>query len=134
MRRISKFAQSVLRKDAKKREVKVAIIDDGIGLYNFEPGTRSKDIHGRSFESDPTGSPWYSSPGKHGTLMAKLVRLVWPGSTLYIARLRLTSSHPSGGSPQFQPTASSAAKVGVTSGSRFFTLSPVRMLTPPQTF
>ena len=134
MRRISQFVQRVLRKDAIKREVKVAIIDDGIGLYDFEPGSKTKDIHGRSFESDPTGNPWHSSPGNHGTLMARLVRLACPGSTLYIARLRLISSHPSKGSPQFQPTASSAAKVGVTFGFCCFRVLSARMLTLPQTF
>ena len=43
---------SVFPKDPTKREVKVAIIHDGICLYNFEPGSMAKDIHGRSFESD----------------------------------------------------------------------------------
>jgi hypothetical protein len=80
------------------RNVKVAVIDDGIDKLQGE----FKDCisEGVSFYNYPY---FFSSTG-HGTLMAKLVRQVCPKAHLYIARLDQ-------GTFTRQPTAESAIKV-----------------------
>ena len=113
MERFSSFVNNTLPKHLSKKAVKVAIIDDGIDLLNYEVGNKQADIQGCSFDPYPEGNPWYTPNGEHGTLMANLVRLMCPGSSLYIARLGSTLPHPSTGSSRLQPTATSAIEVGV---------------------
>jgi hypothetical protein len=96
------------------REVRVAIIDDG---YD---GTDQKLIGsvagGKSFYVQPQGKqqprvcPYFCSTAGHGTLMAKLIQRVCPLAKLYVARL----DQGQGFLGEVQPTAESAAKVGLT--------------------
>src|ERR1700733_2709648 len=87
-----------------RRDVKVAIIDDGIDKLQEGFGDSIDD--GVSFYTSPgtfDTRPYYFSSQGHGTLMAKLIRRVSPRAKLYIARL---DQGPTTG----QPTAESAIK------------------------
>jgi hypothetical protein len=87
------------------REVRVAVIDDGIDMIKGGFGKSISD--GVSFhtggQADKTLPYWFSSSG-HGTLMATLIRRLCPHAKLYIARI----DH---GLQTGQPTVASAIKV-----------------------
>src|SRR6186713_257920 len=75
------------------REIKVAILDDGID-WSY---ARDIKCRGRSFyidrRQDFDGQKvWYSSSNDHGTLMAVLVRKICPEAKLYMARLHQTET------------------------------------------
>lgn len=111
-----------LPKDRSREAVRVAIIDNGIDLLNFEIGNKEADVRGCSFDPSPEENPWYTPSDTHGTVMGKLVRLVCPGSRLYIARLGSAMPHPTTGSLRLQPTATSAIEVGVAFCSCYFSV------------
>lgn len=129
MARFSDFVSSTLPKDRLQKPVKVAIIDDGIDLLNFEVGNKEADIRGCSFDASPERNPWYTPCDTHGTMMAKLVRLVCPGSSLYIARLGSALSHPAAGGLRLQPTATSAIEVCVAFDTCYSRVGSVWILT-----
>lgn len=93
------------------RGVKVAVLDDGIDVYEGGFGDSIKD--GVSFlkagQEQETRPHCFSTSG-HGTEMAKLIRRVCPPVQLYIARLHHRTSH---NGRNLQPTPESAAKASI---------------------
>lgn len=96
--------------NAKKRPVKVAIIDDGVdaSLLSLD----GKISIGKSFCPYATStdllSPYYVPSGNHGTCMATLISKICPEVKLYVARL---DERQVPGSSHRQITAKSAADV-----------------------
>ncbi|KAI9737165.1 MAG: hypothetical protein M1834_000758 [Cirrosporium novae-zelandiae] len=83
-----KFAGFIKNLQDPTRDVKVAVVDDGVDklLGNFEDSV----IAGVSFYASHGGFrtwPHYFSSNGHGTLMAQLIRRICPKAKLYIARL-----------------------------------------------
>jgi hypothetical protein len=94
--------------DRGLREVRVALIDDGIDKLQGRFG--DSIIDGVSFYTSLERfdtKPYYFSSSGHGTLMARLIRRVCPKVHLYVARLDEGQSFDG----SRQPTADSAAKV-----------------------
>lgn len=91
-----------------KLKVKVAILDDGVNLDEFEEETQQGD----SFS--PTQEYWVG-PCKHGTAMAKCVQQIYPSAELIIARLDDSRSNDS----QHPFTIRSCTQVCITSLSAY---------------
>ncbi|KAG9503708.1 hypothetical protein J7337_003661 [Fusarium musae] len=112
LRRMQHFAGFIgnvrkLQQDGGARQVRVAILDDGID-WSFVSSIRAT---GRSFYADKRfdlgfQKSWFSSSTDHGTLMAALICKICPDAIIYSARLEQTISNTG----SFQPTAHSAAK------------------------
>ncbi|KAI9771958.1 MAG: hypothetical protein M1839_002591 [Geoglossum umbratile] len=104
MDKFAKFVVNLPPEVVPRRDVKVAVIDDGIDKLQGGFGDSISD--GVSFYTPPgtfDTKPYYFSSSGHGTLMAKLIRRICPKAQLYIARLEE-------GQTTGQPTAESAAK------------------------
>ena len=100
-----KFIKRLPKDIVPERDVKVAVIDDGVDKLLGGFGDSITD--GVSFYSPPgrfDTRPHYFSSNGHGTLMAKLIRRICPRAKLFIARLDQ-------GTTSRQPTAESAIKV-----------------------
>jgi hypothetical protein len=85
---MDKFAGFVKNMPDPKREIKVAVVDDGVDKLQGSFG--DSIITGVSFYTSQRGFgtwPHYFSSSGHGTLMAQLVRRICPKAKLYIARL-----------------------------------------------
>ncbi|PYH90812.1 hypothetical protein BO71DRAFT_386856 [Aspergillus ellipticus CBS 707.79] len=93
--------------EALKSDIKVAIIDDGVDIHI--QSLQGKVIGGQSFDQaclDGNGpSPYYSSSGGHGTIMADMVCRVCPNAKVFACKLE---SHTNPGSRR-QISAQSAA-------------------------
>lgn len=76
-------------KDAMKDVITVAILDDGVDLE--ELGTTEYLKPGWVPVRQPLTkdflNAWYESEDSHGTEMAKIIQLVWPRLSLYVAKL-----------------------------------------------
>ncbi|KAF2967460.1 hypothetical protein GQX73_g6088 [Xylaria multiplex] len=102
--------QKLAESESEKKEVRVAILDDGID-WSFASEIGCCTANSTSFYPDKRidfecHNSWFSSSTDHGTLMAALIQKICPGVTLYIARLDQTESEQG----EFQPTPDSAAK------------------------
>ncbi|KAF3904384.1 hypothetical protein ABW21_db0201646 [Orbilia brochopaga] len=77
------------QRDKIKGQVKVAIIDDGVDLGDLQaPQYVGGGWHPDKKAPDRrTMNAWYYSEKKHGTEMAKLIQLVCPFVSLYVAKL-----------------------------------------------
>ena len=105
MDKFAKFIVNIPPDVTPRRDVKVAVIDDGIDKLQGGFGDSISD--GVSFYTPPgtfDTKPYYFSSSGHGTLMAKLIRRICPKAQLFIARLEE-------GQTTGQPTAESATKV-----------------------
>ena len=82
---MEKFANEV-RNFNHENVVKVALIDDGIDPEK----TTFKVTEGRTFNEDgDTGlDNYYVDPGRHGTIMGRLITKICPNVHLYVARLK----------------------------------------------
>jgi hypothetical protein len=105
---MDKFASFVKNMPDPEREIKVAVVDDGVDKLQGIFG--DSIIAGVSFYSSQRGFgtwPHYFSSSGHGTLMAQLVRRICPKAKLYIARLDQGING--------EPTIESAIKVCISS-------------------
>ncbi|KAF5706216.1 hypothetical protein FGLOB1_7536 [Fusarium globosum] len=96
--------------DSLKKDITVALIDDGVGIMNS--GLAEKVFDGYSFDDgydrlDLPGSkrPYYKSATGHGTLMAEMITRVCPSAKIFSCRLHV---FPGQDRPHF--TAKSAAE------------------------
>ena len=97
------FLNKIKRTKHGDDEIKVALIDDGIGFD--DKAFRNRAIPGKSFgyhSSDAREKQWYVSETGHGTVMAHMILRVCPMAKIYPIRLD-TSSDFRGGSLRIQP-------------------------------
>ncbi|KAF4631245.1 hypothetical protein G7Y89_g6885 [Cudoniella acicularis] len=106
MESFATFLKKYIRNNplSEEKEIKVAIIDDGVNLDYGDIGTRVVD--GETFyNNDGHWQGFYQSSNGHGTLMACLISQICPKVKLFIAKLNEEWTNS-----QSQITAESAAK------------------------
>lgn len=97
------FLNKIKRTKHGGDEIKVALIDDGIGFD--DKAFRNRAMPGKSFGYHPLDArekQWYVSETGHGTVMAHMILRVCPMAKIYPIRLD-TSSDFRGGSLRIQP-------------------------------
>lgn len=74
-------------RDTLEKEIKVALIDDGINIKELQHSPAG----GRSFcsrgEDGNLNAPFYESSGGHGTVMASQIYRICPRTQLYVFKL-----------------------------------------------
>lgn len=98
-----------MRNSDTKRQVKVALIDDGVDASHFylRDYIQAGVTYCTSYRGNKTvNSSYYASSSGHGTLMATLICNLCPAARLYVAKL-----DDQGASEGSAFTASSAAEV-----------------------
>ncbi|KAE8342481.1 peptidase S8/S53 domain-containing protein [Aspergillus arachidicola] len=126
MDRFVSFVQKIPRAG---REVKVAVIDDGVDKVLEDFG--NSIIAGVSFYSHQIGDftgvkPWYFSSNGHSTLMAKTIRRLCPNVKLCIARLEQGING--------EPTVESAIKASIREAISWATTIEVYIISMSWTF
>ncbi|KAH6876440.1 hypothetical protein B0T10DRAFT_566978 [Thelonectria olida] len=90
------------------RRVRVALIDDGVEMFNKGMHRLQSRFQGRSFDTMPDGpSPIYSSVSRHGTFMSKSILRVCPFAAIVPYQLKVT---PDSTSKLLRPEPRSAAQ------------------------
>jgi len=106
---IRTLVETLKERKVDLKDVKVAVIDDGIDPQDNYLSSRIAEgwppDHWNGFETFPPA--FYFSSGGHGTKMARLITEVCPEVKLYVAKLEQRASRDGGG----QFTAKSAAEV-----------------------
>lgn len=79
-------------------EVKIVLIDDGVGLPTLDGYGVLKPLRGMSYppRNGEKELPWYQSANGHGTTMAKMIVRINPFVLLYVIRIHETTSYTSG--------------------------------------
>lgn len=83
---VDEFVKNEVTPIVGKKRIKVALIDDGIDISQFND--EDVWVPGWPLEG-PTSKegPWYYSTQGHGTHMAKMIRRVCPHVQLFVAKL-----------------------------------------------
>jgi subtilisin family serine protease len=97
------FRENKLTED---KEIKVAIIDDGVDIDHEDIAKESIRDGETFYNNDGSWPGFYQSSNGHGTLMACLITQICPKAKLYIAKLNEVWTNS-----KSQITAESAAKV-----------------------